>query len=236
MNKKRLFFAILLLLNVLIVICFERFKIMSYIITFVLICLVEVNMIIILFPSFIPSNFIKNIIQRRKFKHIESGVKIGKDFRCTAPDRTYIGKNSTLGKQVDFFLFDNGKSEIHIGKNVIIGDYNRFACKDNIIIEDDALFAAYVHITDHSHQFKDITRPIRDQGIFGKGPVIIKKGAWLGYRAEILSGVTIGKNSVVAAGAVVTKSVPNYCLVAGCPAKIIKYYDQESGEWVNAGK
>jgi acetyltransferase-like isoleucine patch superfamily enzyme len=58
-----------------------------------------------------------------------------------------------------------------------------------------------------------------------KDQVLVGEGSWIGFRANILSGVTIGKHCVVAAGAVVTRSVPDYCVVAGCPARIIKKYD-----------
>ena len=59
-------------------------------------------------------------------------------------------------------------------------------------------------------------------------PIMIKDRAWIGAHATILTGVTIGKNAVVAAGAVVTKDVPDNCMVGGVPAKIIKEIDQNS--------
>ncbi len=93
-------------------------------------------------------------------------------------------------------------------------------------------FAAYVHITDHSHEYRDISKPVIDQGVFTKGPVRIGKGSWIGLRASILSGVTIGEHSVVAAGSIVTKDVPAYSVVAGCPARVISHYDNETGKWV----
>lgn len=148
-------------------------------------------------------------------------------------DRVTIGENVSIGKCVDIFPVGGSyPSKIVIGNNVTIGDYNRFASCDSVEIGDDVLCAAYVHITDHSHEFKDIKTPIVDQGIFSKGPVKIGKGAWLGYRSEILSGVTIGEHSVVAAGAVVTSDVPPFSIVAGIPAKVIKHYDFEKKEWV----
>ena len=70
------------------------------------------------------------------------------------------------------------------------------------------------------------------QGVFTKGPVRIKKGAWLGFRCNILSGVTVGEHSVIAAGAIVTKNVPPYSVVAGCPARVIKKYDFDKQEWI----
>lgn len=163
----------------------------------------------------------------------DTKLRIGKDFRITNIDRVFIGNNVSIGKNVDIFpLGGEYPSKVIIGNNVIIGDYNRFASCDCVEIGDDVLFAAYVHITDHSHEFKNIEKPIYKQGIFSKGPVKIGKGSWLGYRSEVLSGVTIGEHCVVASGAVVTKDVPPYSIVAGVPAKVIKKYDLIKKEWV----
>ena len=63
-------------------------------------------------------------------------------------------------------------------------------------------------------------------------PVRIEDECWIGERAIIMPGVTIGKRSVIGAGAVVTKSVPQYCVAVGNPAKIIKKFDFEQGKWV----
>ena len=69
------------------------------------------------------------------------------------------------------------------------------------------------------------------QKLISKGPIIIEDDCWLGFESEILSGVHIGKHSIVAARAVVTHDVPPYCMVAGNPAKIIKKYNFETRRW-----
>lgn len=164
-------------------------------------------------------------------------LSVGENVRIVYPKQVKFGENCSVGKQVDIFplMGNNGKTysgKISIGNGVAIGDYNRFASMDLIEIQDNVLFAAYVHITDHSHEFRNCELPIMHQGVYGKGRVTIEQGSWLGFRAEILSGVTVGRNSVVAAGAVVTKDVPPYSVVAGCPAKVIKQYDFSKKEWV----
>lgn len=93
------------------------------------------------------------------------------------------------------------------------------------------LFAGYVHITDHSHGYEDITQPILKQKLISKGPVIIEDDCWIGFGSEILSGVHIGKHSIIAAHAVVTKNVPAYSIVAGNPARIVKKYNFETKKW-----
>ena len=124
-------------------------------------------------------------------------------------------------------------SNIIIGNRVSIGAYDRIASAYSVTIEDDVVFAAFVHITDHSHGYEDISKPVMQQPIIHKGPVVIKKGAWLGFGAHVLSGVTIGENSVVAANSVVTKDVPPYTVVGGNPAKIIKQYNFITNKWEN---
>ena len=171
-----------------------------------------------------------------KFNGTTDGLSVGKHCSFQNAKQIFVGNNTKIGNSVELFplSYHGGNKycgKIEIGNNVNIGDYNRIASMNEVIIEDDVLFAAYVHITDHSHEYKDVNIPITNQGIFSKGGVRICRGAWIGLRAEILPGVTIGRNSVVAAGSVVTKDVPDYTVVAGCPAKIIKQFDQEMRVW-----
>ena len=72
-----------------------------------------------------------------------------------------------------------------------------------------------------NHNFEDATQRIDEQGV-GTKPVVIGDDVWIGANAVILPGVTIGRHCVVAAGAVVTKDVPDNSVVAGVPAKILK--------------
>lgn len=91
-----------------------------------------------------------------------------------------------------------------------------------IIIEDNVLIAPGVFITVNNHRYDDTDTLIKDQGGDAQS-ITIKSGAWIGARAIILSKAqTIGKGSVVAAGSVVTKPVPDYCVVAGVPARVIR--------------
>jgi len=119
-----------------------------------------------------------------------------------------------------------------IGDRTLIGKHNSIACINRVEIGKDVLFAGYVHITDHSHGYEDIENPINGQKLISKGPIIIEDQCWLGFNCEILSGVHIGRHSIVAARAVVTKDVPPYSIVAGNPAKIVKQYDFDNKKWI----
>lgn len=163
-------------------------------------------------------------------------LRVGEKVQIFNPDCVTIGKGCDIAQNVVFAPLKEHHgvkypSRIIIGDNVHFGAFDRIASLDSVIIEDDVLFAAFVHVTDHSHQYLDVNHPITDQGVFSKGPVHIKKGAWLAFGCHILSGVTVGKNSVVAANSVVTKNVPDYTVVAGNPARIISQYNFETGKW-----
>lgn len=106
-------------------------------------------------------------------------------------------------------------NKVKIGKNVYIM-YN-FVCMSTggLVIEDDVRIAANCAIVTNNHDFAD-------RVVLTCKPVRIKRNAWIGINATILPGVTVGENAIIAAGAVVTKDVPNNALVGGVPAKIIK--------------
>ena len=73
-----------------------------------------------------------------------------------------------------------------------------------------------------SHEFKSLNIPINKQGAKQEDPIIIGDDCWIGTRAIILPGVSIGNHSIIAAGAVVTHSFPAYSIIGGVPAKLIK--------------
>ena len=92
-------------------------------------------------------------------------------------------------------------------------------------------FVPEVFVSDYTHFYSDVTKPINEQPIVTKGAVRIGEGSWLGLGCQIYSGVTIGKHCVVGGGSIVTHSVPDFCVVAGNPARIIKRYNEETSEW-----
>ena len=90
-----------------------------------------------------------------------------------------------------------------------------------IIIGDNVIFGPHVSVLSENHNYSDISQPIREQGET-RYKTIIENDVWIGAGATILSGVKIGKGSIIASGAIVTKDVNDYSIVAGVPAKKIK--------------
>ena len=93
-------------------------------------------------------------------------------------------------------------------------------------IENDVLIARYVYVSDHTHKHCDRDIPIIAQGIEGVAPVRIKQGAWLGQSVVVCPGVTIGRNAVIGANSVVRDDVPDFCVAAGAPARVIRHVDK----------
>lgn len=143
---------------------------------------------------------------------------------------TGIGANSYIGP-VKQYANKKYNPTIIIGDGTWVGKNCSIAAIDRVEIGKKVLFAGHVHITDHSHGYENIELPIMGQELISKGPVIIEDECWLGFSCEILSGVHIGKHSIVAARAVVTKDIPPYCIVAGNPARIVKQYNFDTESW-----
>lgn len=106
---------------------------------------------------------------------------------------------------------------IRIGKNVFINHGCTFLDLGGITIEDDALIGPNVQLITENHPVHPAERKALDLK-----SVLVKRNAWIGAGAIILPGVTIGENSVVAAGAVVNKDVPDNTIAGGVPAKFIR--------------
>lgn len=122
-----------------------------------------------------------------------------------------------------------------IGDHCFIGPRCHIAALNRIHIGDNVLFAASVLVQDRGHNFSDITRPIIEQGYVQGGTIRIGAGSWIGQGAVIIcdSGeLTLGRNCVVAANAVVTRSAPDYSVLSGNPARIVKQYVPVNGAWV----
>lgn len=114
---------------------------------------------------------------------------------------------------------------IDIGNNCNIGEYSHISAINKITIGNGLLTGRYVYIGDNSHgglSMEEANIPPIRRNLQSKGEVVIGNNVWIGDKATILAGVHIGDNVIVGANSVVTKDVPSNCMVAGCPAKILK--------------
>lgn len=168
-------------------------------------------------------------------KHVGSlgeGSSVGLDCQLQGGGNKsiYIGDHTGIGKHCILGCWNHYKGnvyhpEIVIGNGTYIGEYTQITAAQKIIIGNGVLTGRFVYISDNNHgtfsTSDPSSRPI-DRKLEIKGPVIIEDNVWIGDKASILSGVTIGKGAIVACNAVVTKDVPPYSIVGGAPARIIK--------------
>lgn len=185
------------------------------------------------------SNPVKNIFER---------LKNGESVPFNDPDYFQIGKavnetkkllvklnNETDEKEIRNLLsqitdhkidesttvftpfYTNYGKNIKLGKNVFVNHACSFLDLGGITIDDGVMIAPRVNLTSESHPIS-----VNDRKTLTVGHIHIKQNVWIGSNATIFPGVTIGKNSVVAAGAVVHKDVPDNTIVGGIPAKVIK--------------
>ena len=147
------------------------------------------------------------------------GVKIG--------HKTIIGQRNILCSHTRHSVLD-------IGSKALIGRDSTVSAINSVIIEDEVLTGPHVFIADYNHEYENPHVPIMNQGNRArKGDrILIEKGTWTGTNSVIVGNVHIGKNCVVGANSVVTKDIPDFCVVAGTPAKIIRKYDEISNSWI----
>lgn len=181
-------------------------------------------------------NYLKNKEQlefndlKRAFKSIGANFHLMKDYTVKNPQYIEIGDNFSAGFRFRIEAWDkygdaDFEPRIRIGNNVIFNTDIHIGCINSIKIGDNCLFASRIYITDHHHgdpTLEMIKIEPAHRPLISKGPVVIKNNVWVGEGVAIMPNVTIGENSIIATNAVVTKDVPDNCVVAGVPAKIIK--------------
>lgn len=171
---------------------------------------------------------------RRYNIHAGRGLYVGKDCKIINRGKIQCGDHTCLRPSTHVYLSEG--AEVVLGSDCEIGNHSVISAVNRVEIGDGVLTAPNVYIADHNHQYEDIDSHIYTQGVrCRKGDrVEIGRGCWIGKNAVIVGNVRIGRNSVVGANSVVNKDVPDYCVVAGAPAVIVKRYDTVLGRWVKA--
>jgi serine acetyltransferase len=145
-----------------------------------------------------------------------------------------IGDQTMIAEQVSLSAgivpgHDLGDAPVlRIGHRCVIGRGSHIVAHHSITIGDDVFTGPYVYITDQNHGYEDAEQPIGRQWPVNAA-VSIGPGSWLGAGVVVLPGSAIGRNVVVAAGSVVRGQVPDHCVVAGVPAKIVREFVPGAG-------
>ncbi len=159
--------------------------------------------------------------------------KVGKNV-FIAPTAKLIGQpiirdNVTIHSRC---LIENRKgANLVINEGTEINVDGRITSSGQVVIGKNVLFGPNVYVSDSTHLYENINIPICSQKIVSKGNLSIGDGSWLCKNAVIVGAVNVGKHCVIGAGAVVTKDIPDYCVVVGNPGKVIKKFNIETNKW-----
>jgi len=171
---------------------------------------------------------------RRSFRscgsvYVHPTCRIDNPEFITLGDGVSVGKHSWIYAMVSDTRGNRYEPEIRIGAGTRIGDFGHFTCATRLEIGSDVLITRNVLVTDSVHEYADPQRPVIGQGLVSR-PVRIGEGCWLGNNSVVIS-CSVGRHCVVGANSVVTRDVPDHCVVAGAPAKVIKRFNAEKANW-----
>lgn len=199
-----------------------------------------IKQLVRLFSSIFTFQFFQNLNVRKnsyytiwiskQFKEFGNNSGINQPMYLTGGKYITIGDNFHCDHRLRLDAIDAYNNQVFtpsivIGNNVTIQKDCHIGAINKIVIGNNVLMGSKIFISDHSHgdtSLSSILLPPLDRPLISKGPIYIENNVWVGEGAVILSGVTIGENSIIGANSVVTKSVSKNCVVAGNPAKIIK--------------
>ena len=173
-----------------------------------------------------------------RFGAFGEGSLIVPPYRLTCPQRMQIGARTVIGPYAFISVLGERFRErydgiLRIGDDTSIGQNFIVSCAGSMVIGSNVLISSNVHIGDAIHGYEDPDVPVIAQPM-SRGYVIVADGAFIGVNAVILPNVRIGRHAVVGAGAVVTQDVPDFSVVAGNPARIIRRYDASRRAWLRA--
>jgi acetyltransferase-like isoleucine patch superfamily enzyme len=120
---------------------------------------------------------------------------------------------------------------IEIGHRVNATGGLQVGAVERIAIGDDVLFATNVNITDAFHGYSRADIPYKYQPMEKIAPIVIGRGCWIGQNVVITPGVSIGEQSIVGANSVVTSDIPPFSIALGAPARVVKRWHSETGQW-----
>lgn len=170
---------------------------------------------------------LRALIYRPFFKNIGSMSYIGKPCFIEGCKRICIGKKTRIFP--GFRIEAIGTGEVFIGDNCAVEQNVHIISQGRMLyIGNDTTISANVFISNVDHGYEDITKSVMDQHSVEK-ETIIGEGCFIGFGSVIIPGTKLGKHCIVGANAVVKGSFPDYCVIAGAPAKIVKQYKEN--EW-----
>ncbi|QNM85183.1 acyltransferase [Polaribacter pectinis] len=189
------------------------------------------NRVIMLFRGFLKLR--KRVFLGKKTtflnkKNIVFGNNVTIEQNCFID--AYSSKKIEFGNNVKIGAFSSVSSTSHmskygiglkIGSNSGIGRFTEFGASGGIEIGEDVIMGSYISFHSENHNFNDVSKPIREQGVTSKG-IKLGNNIWVGAKVTFLDGCEVGNNCVIAAGSVVKGIFSNNVVIGGVPAKVLK--------------
>lgn len=179
-----------------------------------------------------PSKYVwavRALIYKGFFGKVGNLTYIGTPCFIEGRRRIFIGSKTRVFPGIRMEAI--GKGEIHIGDNCAIEQNVHITSMDsNLVIGDNTTIAANVFITNLDHEYEDTSKSVMDQGHILR-ETSIGEGCFIGYGAAIQAGTVLGEHCVVGTNAVVRGSFPDFCVIVGCPARVVKKYNLATKKW-----
>jgi acetyltransferase-like isoleucine patch superfamily enzyme len=163
--------------------------------------------------------------------HYSCEVRRSHSHKIRIGDRVLLDRDVWLN--IPLISKDIGPTLV-IGSGTNIGRRSVISAANHISIQENVLCAPGVFVTDHNHEYSNPDLPISQQGIASGGRIVIEQNCWLGYGSMVLAtknDIILGRNSVVGAYSVITKSYPPYSVIVGNPARVVRRFDRLSKTW-----
>ena len=155
---------------------------------------------------------------------LQPPVRLNGTRRIAIGDDVFVGAGSWLQT-----LGDGSGVAVTIGNGTSIVGGCTLSAVSSIVVGQKVLMARNVYVADHMHGFDDPQMAVLDQDLTRVAPVEIGDGAWLGQNVVVGPGVRIGRGAVVGSNSVVLKDIPDRCVAAGAPARVLRQLDEDAG-------
>jgi acetyltransferase-like isoleucine patch superfamily enzyme len=201
--------------------------------------------LIILFSSWVPGAlglFLRSKLYPLLVGRVGRGVVFGRNVVLRHPHKIFLGKNVIIDDNclIDAKGLDNNgivvgdnvlvgrntillctNGDIYIGNNVSIGFNSEIMSANYVKLGENVLVSSYCYLNAATHDFQRTDIPVSEQESTG-GRIVLEDNVWLAANVKVLDGVTIGKDSIIGAGAVVNKDLPPLSIAVGIPAKVVR--------------
>ncbi|MEM6586446.1 MAG: acyltransferase, partial [Pseudomonadota bacterium] len=164
---------------------------------------------------------------------------MGKGVRIVRPLRIYVAKHCHFedetvlqwGAYIAALHEHDQPPVLKIGARTMIGNHAHIVATRRVEFGRSVLTADRLFVADNRHTYEDPRRPVRDQGLTQLADVTIGDGSWIGENVCI-TGASVGAHCVIAANSVVTRDIPDACVAAGAPARVVKRFCEERQSWL----